>query len=57
MDLKKLAPARQKLFIDHALEDDFQYIITKVTDGDLQMLNVNESGTYTDKETGEIVEV
>ena len=42
---EKLSPERQKSFIDNALKDEFHYIVTKVTDGDMQItLFDNEGG-------------
>lgn len=54
---EKLSPERQKLFMDNALKDDFHYIVTKVTDSDMQIVSINEEGLSIDAETGEIEEL
>jgi len=51
---EKLSSKGQKEFIDECSGDDFQYIITKVTDGDLK-IKVIKDGNTIDHETGEIL--
>jgi len=48
-----LSPSDQEEFIKSCTNDEFQYIITRVTDGLLRMLEINENGTIIDTETGE----
>jgi energy-coupling factor transporter ATP-binding protein EcfA2 len=51
-----LSPKAQIEFIEECEKDpEFQYWITKVTDGDLRVISVNEFGTAVDAETGEEV--
>lgn len=52
---EKLSPERQKLFIENALKDDFNYILTEVTDGDMQIISIDEQGNKIDAETGELI--
>jgi exonuclease SbcC len=48
-----LSPKGQKEFIAECTGDGYQYIITHVTDGDLRVTSISESGTAVDAETGE----
>ena len=50
-----LSPKGQKEFIDECTGDGFQYIITKVTDGELKIKAIDETGNARDAETGEQV--
>jgi len=50
-----LSPKGQKEFIDECTGDGFQYIITKVTDGELKIKAIDESGNVRDAETGEVI--
>lgn len=52
-----LSPKGQREFIAECQNDGFQYIITHVTDGDLKITAINESGTAIDAETGEEVKI
>jgi hypothetical protein len=51
-----LSPKGQAEFIAECSGDGFQYIITKVTDGDLKIKAIDESGNIVDAITGEVVE-
>lgn len=53
---EKLSLSRRKLFMEHALEDDYRYIMTQTTEGDLRMLAIEKDG-ITDAETGEVVQM
>jgi hypothetical protein len=48
-----LSPKGQKEFIDECTGDGYQYIITKVTDGELKITAIDEGGKMRDAETGE----
>lgn len=50
---EKLSSKGQKEFIEECTGDGFQYIITKVTDGELKVKAIDENGTVRDAETGE----
>jgi len=52
---EKLSPERQKLFIENALKDDFHYILTQVTDGEMQIISIDEQGNKINAETGELI--
>jgi energy-coupling factor transporter ATP-binding protein EcfA2 len=54
---ERLSPQAQKEFIDEVQGDDYQYIMTRVTDGVLRILNINEDGQAVDAESGELMEV
>lgn len=53
---EKLSPKGQKEFIDECSGDGFQYVITKVSDGNLKITNISESGDKVDALTGEVTE-
>lgn len=52
-----LSPKGQEEFIKECSGDGFQYIITKVTDGDLKITSINDTGAAIDAQTGERVEL
>ncbi len=52
---EKLSPKGQEEFIKECSGDGFQYIITKVTDGDLHITAIDENGRAVDAETGEVI--
>jgi len=54
---ESLSPKSQEEFIEECSGDVFQYIITRVTDGNLKITAINENGKRIDAETGEEVEV
>lgn len=51
-----LSPSKQEGFIKECMNDDFEYIITEVTDGLLRILNINEDGSIVDASTGKQLE-
>jgi energy-coupling factor transporter ATP-binding protein EcfA2 len=50
---EKLSPKGQAEFIKECAGDGYQYIITKVTEGELKITAINECGTAVNAETGE----
>ena len=52
---EKLSPKGQAEFIDECKGDGFQYIITKVTDGELKITSIDANGNKIDAVTGEII--
>lgn len=52
---ERLSPKGQKQFIDECSGDGFQYIITKVTEGNLKITAIGETGKAVNAETGELI--
>lgn len=52
---EKLSPKGQEEFIAECTGDGFQYIVTKVTAGELKIKAIEENGTVRDAETGEVM--
>jgi hypothetical protein len=52
---ESLSPSDQEAFIKKCNGDEFEYIITRVTDGLLRILQIDENGTIVDNNTGEIL--
>lgn len=52
---EKLSPKGQAEFIQECSGDGFQYIVTKVTDGELRITAIDENGKKRDAETGEVI--
>ncbi len=53
---EKLSPQAQKDFIHEVQGTEFQFIFTRVTDGPLKIINIEDDGTVVNAETGEIIE-
>jgi len=53
---ESLSPKGQKEFIAECQNDGFQYIVTCVSDGNLKIKSIGESGTVIDGITGEVLE-
>jgi len=55
--VESLSPTGQTEFIKECTGDGYRYIMTKVADGALRIISINETGTAVDAETGEEVEI
>ena len=51
-----LSPKAQQHFIEECTGDGYQYIITKVTNGELRIVNIDDNGNKYDALTGEVLE-